>query len=501
MTKPLTVLGAFGAVLIAATAAPVEAQTLRLAHPFGWGGSESLDPISPVRFYELNQLIYSRLVRQNVETGRPEPDLAEAWEATPDAKVWTFTLRDGVSFHDGSALTAEDVVFSLLRTQSETIDSPTKGVMGIIEAAEAVDDRTVKVTLKSSHADFPLLVMDYRIRIVSKAACGGDLDALCESGVGTGPFKLASLDVEGTSVLERFDEFWAGPAGVETVEIIAIADQEARIAALQAGQIDIVFSLTNQQKPLFANNPNFVMQSVPTGRWVGFAMNTTEEPFTDARVRKAMRMAVDRETMGQLVYGAGGYVVTCDHPVWSGDQYRAEIDCPQDIDGAKALLAEAGHADGLAVELFVSDISEGAVRMAEVYQAQVAEAGIDVALNLAPSDGYWTDTWMKEPFVATAWSQRPADQILNEAYRSGAAWNESFWTVSEFDAALDAAREELDFETRKELYGDLQRQLFEEGGTFIPVHLNSGRAFSAKISGLPPVEDFTIRFEDIHKAE
>ncbi len=489
------------ATVLALLAAPATAETLRLAHSFGYAGAESLDPISPVRFYEMNQLLYSRLVRQSIETGRPEPDLAESWEASADAKTWTFTLREGVTFHDGSALTADDVVFSLLRTQSEEIDSPTKAVMGIIASAEAVDPRTVKVTLTSSHADFPLLVMDYRIRILSEAACNGDMTTVCETGIGTGPFQLVDYDPEGVTKLARFDDYYGGPAGVEAVEVIAIADQEARIAALQAGQIDLEFSLTNQQKPLFADTPDFVMQAVPTGRWVGFVMNTTMEPFTDPRVRKALRIAVDREALGKLVYGAGGYIVTCDHPVWSGDQYRVEIDCPRDVEGAKALLAEAGYPDGIEVELFVSDISEGAIRMAEVYQAQVRDAGIDVRLVLAPSDGYWSDTWMQEPFVATSWSQRPADQILNEAFRSGAAWNETFWNDPEFDAALDAAREELDFETRKELYGDLQRTLFETGGAFIPVHLNSGRAFTAKISGLPAVEDFTIRFEDIQKAE
>ena len=486
------------AIALAGTAVPAE--TLRLPHELGFGGAETLDPISPQRFYEAIQNMYSRLVRQG-EGGRPSPDLALSWETTPDAREWTFKLRPGVTFHNGNAFTAEDVAFSLMRTQSEAIDSPTKGVMAIVDHVEVIDDLTAKVVLKQTHADFPLLVMDYRMKMLDKETCGGDLDALCESGNGTGPYKIVELDALGTTTLERFDDYYGGTPGVENIELIAIADQNARVAALQAGQIDFIYALSAEQVPLFANNPDFVVQSVPTGRWVGMIMNTQTEPFTDPRVRKAVRMTVDREALGKLVYGPGGFITTCDHPVWSGDQYRAEIDCPRDIEGARALLKEAGYEDGLKLELFVSQISEGAVRMAEVLQNQAKDAGIEIELIQSPADGFWGDVWMKEPFTATGWSQRPADQILNEAYRSGAAWNESFWNSPAFDAKLDAARAELDFDKRKALYGELQNELWETGGSFIPVHLNTVRAFSAKLSGIEPVEDFSIRYENVTKAD
>ncbi|WP_406648192.1 ABC transporter substrate-binding protein [Aliisedimentitalea scapharcae] len=484
---------------VALLGSAASAETLRIPHELGYGGSESIDPISPQRFYEAIQNVYSRLVRQG-DDGHPSADLALSWEPTPDAKEWTFKLRPDVTFHNGNAFTAEDVAFSLMRTQSETIDSPTKGVMEVIDHVEVIDALTAKVVLKQTHADFPLLVMDYRIKMLDAETCGNDLDALCESGIGTGPYAMVSYDPLGTTTLKRFDNYYGGTVGTENMELIAIADQDARVAALQAGQIDFIYALSAEQVPLFANNPNFTVQSVPTGRWVGLVMNTQEAPFDDPRVRKAIRMTADRDALGKLVYGKGGYITSCDHPVWSGDQYRAEIECARDIEGAKALLAEAGYADGLTVELFVSDISEGAVKMAEVLQNQAKDAGIIIELVPAPSDGYWGDVWMKEPFFATGWSQRPTDQILNEAYRSTATWNETGWNSAEFDAKLDAARGELDFDKRKALYGELQNELWETGGSFIPVHLNTVRAFSAKLSGIQPVEDFSIRYEDVVKS-
>lgn len=476
-----------------------DGQTLRIPHELGWGGAESPDPISPDRFFEVAQTVYSRLVRQGYD-GSIEPDLATDWSASEDARTWTFQLRDGVTFHNGEAFDASDVAFSLLRIKSEEIGSPVRAVLDLIEEVRVVDPLTVEVVLSQPHADFPVLLTDYRVRMLDEGTCGGDMDALCEEGVGTGPFAIEEYDPAGTTTLSRFEDYWEGPAGVSAMEIIAIPDQQARIAALQAGQIDVVFEVTAPQAPLFEDDESFVVQRTPTGRWLTLAMNTQEPPFDDPRVRKALRTVVDREAMGKLVLGEGGYVVTCDNPVWSGDPYRADLSCPQDVEGARALLTEAGYPDGIEVELIVSDIVEGVMRMAEVYQAQAEAAGIEVDLTVAPADGYWSDVWMQEPFVASSWSQRPADQILNEAYRAGAAWNETFFEAPTFEADLDAAREALEFDERKTLYGEAQEMLFEEGGSFIPFHINGTRVISSRLSGIPDVEVFTVRFQDIEKA-
>ncbi len=494
------VMGALGATALLATAQPVEAQTLRIAHQVEGGGAASVDPISSNRFPHTNITVYSRLVRED-ENAQTVPDLAMAWSASDDATVWTFTLREGVTFHNGNAFTAEDVVFSLLRTQSEVIDSPVKDGLALIESVEATDDLTAVVTLSSGHADFPLLLRDYRVRILDAETCGGDLDALCETGVGTGPFKLVELDSLGTTRLERFDDYWDGPAQLQAMEIIAIADQQARVAALQAGQIDAVFGITGQQRPLFEGSEDFYIRSVPTGGWSGLAMRTDTPPFDNPVLRKALRMGVDRDAMGKLVFGEGAFAVSCDHPVWAGDPYRAQIDCPADVAGAKAMVTEIYGDETPTIELFVSDVSAGAMKMAEVYQAQMREIGLEIELVVAPSDGYWDDVWMQEPFFVTGWSERPADQILNEAYRSTAPWNESYFKSAEFDAALDAARQELDSEKRTKLYGDLQKILWEQGGTLIPFHEASIRAISSKVSGLPDVAFYAIRFQDVTKSE
>ena len=297
------------------------------------------------------------------------------------------------------------------------------------------------------------------------------------------------------------DDYWGERAGVDRVEVIAIPDSEARIQALLTGQIDYIEALTAQHKPLFENNPKFQTQTIPTGEWKGIIFLVDRPPFDDPRVRKAVRIAVDRQEMTDLVAGPGGGTVVCDHPVWAGDAYQAEIDCPQDIAEAKRLLAEAGYPDGIEFSLFSSDKDPHWSTMAEVYQEQVADAGITVNLVMAPADGYWNDVYKVETVFQTWWWQRSAGVILNLGWRSDSSWNENNWNNAEFDANLDAAAGEPDFGKRKALYGMLQQQLYEEGGSLIPFHFNITRAYAAGVDGFQPIEEASLRWELITKSE
>jgi len=489
----------FAVLMAFAGAAAAEAATLHISHPLGYGGKESPDPISPTRFYELNQLLYDRLVRQG-EHGQPAPDLAVSWSASDDAKEWTFKLRQGVKFHDGTPFSAADVVYSLMRIKSQKIASPLRSVLGIIQNAEAVDDSTVKVTLASSDADFPILLMDYRARILSSRGHEGKLDELNETGIGTGPFKLVKLDAAGTTIVEAFPGYWEGRPKLDRIEIIAIPSSDAQVQALLAGQIDYLDSVQYAKLPLF-KQPDFTVQSVPTGDWSGLVMRSDMAPFNDVRVRRALRLLVDRKAMRQLLAGADGGTITCDHPIWTGDPYRTDIDCPADLATAKKLLADAGHPDGLQVDLYTSDVAAFGTQMAEIYQQQAAAIGVKVNIKVVPADGYWTNVWMKVPFFFTDWAQRPADQVLNEVFRSSASWNESGFDHPFFDWLLDSARKEMNLQRREQLYALAQRMLYEEGGTMIPFSKNNFRVLGAKVSGLPSVDQFSIRWNEVAKAE
>ena len=497
MIKLKTLMAATALTALSISLVQAENGTFLTSHELGFGGSENSDPIHPNRFWQVTEKTMNRLVRPSA-SGEPIPDLAVSWSPNDAATEWTFKLRKGVKFHDGTDFDSTDVVDLLNRIKDPELDSPVASVLAIMDKVEAVDPLTVKISLSAAHADFPMLIMDYRIRMTPS----GSGDTIAKTGIGTGPFILETLDPEGTTVLKANPDYWEGAPGVDTVKIIAIPDAQARVQALLSGQIDMLRHISAQEKTLFENNPKFNIQQVDTGDWLAaIVFRADTEPFTDVRVRKALRIAADRQAMIDLVLGQDGGVVTCDHPVWTGDQYRAPLECPQQIDEAKRLLAEAGYPDGIEIDVVTSDLKPLWVDMVQVYQQQVAAAGIKVILVKAPADGYWSDVWMKEPAVTTSWGQRPADQIFNEAYRSTASWNESFWKNPDFDQKLDMARQELDQEKRTALYHELQKILFEEGGTFTPFHVNQVVVTSSRVTGLPEMFDDGVQYHTVSVSE
>lgn len=481
------------ALAVAAPAAANAESIFYRDYDLGDGASPSLDPISSNRFYQANDLIYSRLVRQD-ENGAPSPELATEWSANADATQWTIKLRGGVRFHDGSEFDAADVKYSFERIKDPALESPVASVLGMIDHVEVIDPLTAKIVLSSPHAGLIVLLMDYRVRMIPE----GSGDTIGTQANGTGPFKMQAYDPEGTTILVVNEDYWEGRPKLDAVHIIAIPDTAARTQALLAGQLDMA-TIGSDQRPLFEKSGNFELQNFPSGDWFGIVFRTDTPPFDDPLVRKAVRVAVDRQAMIKLLVGEGNAIATCDHPVMPGDPYRAEVDCPSDVEGAKRLLAEAGYPDGIEFDLVTSDLEPGMVQYAEVYQQQVARAGIKANIVLAPSDGYWENVWMVAPVSMTSWSQRPADQVLNEAFRSTSSWNESYLKNARFDELLDLARSSLDFEQSKDYYAQAQRLLFEEGGSFIAYFENGFRAVNKRATGVPPVPEDYIRWHLIAK--
>ena len=464
------------------TPEPVEERgTLRMTHHMQAYGGASFDPASPIRFLPAIYFVYDRLVGLD-ENGLPVPELAASWEADETAQKWTFKLREGVMFHDGKPFTSADVAYTFEHIFDPELESPVAAALDIVdaEALETPDDLTVVFNLKSGHADFPLLLVDYRARMIRE----GSLDTIEENPIGTGPYKLERFDYDGTTVFVVNDDYWRGPPGLAVIEVIAMADSEARVQALLADQIDFIEELGPEQLAMFEDDPNYVIREVPTGYWQNFVMNVTLPPFDDVLVRQAMKLVVDRQEIIDVVLQGHGSMAY-DHPVWPGDPYFLEMDLPQDIEKAKELLDEAGYPDGLTVELYVSDIDSFMIPIAVVYKEQAAKAGINVEIKQVPADGFWDQAWMVQPFCGSHWGQRPADQILNEAFRCEASWNETFWCDEVFEQLLDDARKELDLAKRTELYQRAQQLLADEGGEIVFLFKNEIDVMTARVKGMP----------------
>ena len=461
----------------------VERGTLRHVHNHQWGGQESMDPAAPTSFQEPVQWVYDRLVRLDFD-GKPAPELATSFAVDSTLQKWTFNLEEGVTFSDGSAFTAEDVIYSFEHQLDPNVGSQLGSVLAIIDADnfETPDPYTLVVNLNQGHADFPLLLRHYAMRIISADASA---ETLRVSGLGTGPFVTEVLEVDGVSVFNSRDDYWQRLPGVERITEVGISDSDARVQALLAGQTDFQRLLTPPQASLFEGNPNFVIQENSTGLIQNLAMIVTEPPFDDARVRKALKLVVDADEMIEVaVQGHGNRA--CNNPVWPVDQYYLLQDCPQDIDAAKALLAEAGYADGLTIELATSQLSPQWIPIATVYREQAALAGVTVEINQVPSDGYWSDVWMVHPFLHSNWTLQSADSFMSMVFRCGADWGENFWCNDDFEQTLDAAQAEPDFDRRKALYHQVQMIQVEDGGMIAPFFQTGLRVLSARVKGMEP---------------
>ena len=352
---------------------------LRFTDGLQYGGNENLDPVDEARFWPTISLIYDRLTEPGFDSMAPQPSLAESWEPNEDATVWTFNLRDDVYFHDGTQLTSADVKYSADHWRSSET-SILRTSFEIVDSIETPDDFTVVFNLNQPSVLFDLSVMDYRARVVPEGSFEAT-PSILETGMGSGPFKLDTLDVEGITVLVANDDYWDGPPGVAGVEVYGIADGEAQTTALLSGQLDFQ-GVTLDIAQRFEGNPEFLISQVPSGDWSGLVMRTDIPPFDNLALRQAMHYVLDRQELVDLSLSGAGRV-SCDSAVMPSDpNVLSECSYEQDFDAARAKLEEAGYLDGFQIDLYASNICQDWEALTEIYQQQAAEAGIDVNIQI-----------------------------------------------------------------------------------------------------------------------
>jgi peptide/nickel transport system substrate-binding protein len=451
----------------AATGDTADGGVLRMARPPA-SQAETLDPASSLSAYEYLGALYNRLVRMDAE-GHTVPDLATGWEADDDGLVWTFRLRDGVRFHDGRRFTSADAAYTLRRIVDPGLASPQGTVLEPLIDPSRVhtpEPGVLVVELTTPNFEFPALLTNYNCYVVPD----GDGDTIGSTGIGTGPFRLDSFSPGGRGRVVAYDDHWEGPPALDAVEMFSMTDIQARTNALLAGQVDLI-SQTNLDfataRVVEASDRATIARSV-NAQWYVLPMLTTAEPFTDARVRLAMKLAYDPQHVIDVALQGTG-VPGNDNPVPPETPYWTDYAVERDPDRARALLAEAGH-ERLSVELHTSSYDPVFTPMALAYRDSAAEAGIDITVRNASADSYYTQIWMSKPLMATYWyTGRPADQLLNQVFRSGSSYNETAWANEAFDDLLDAARATADEDRRRTLYQDAQRMVVDEGGAMTPM--------------------------------
>jgi peptide/nickel transport system substrate-binding protein len=465
--------------------AAVAGKVLRIASGEADGTKGTLDPAFSAQDDDATRaaLVYERLVILD-EGFAPRPQLAESWTTNDKGDEWVFKLRQGVRFHDGEPFTARHVVYTYRRLLDPATGSPAKASLSAIDpkGIEAVDDATVRFRLPQPVVQFPAYIANRFTYIVRQGQPPADYRT---KGIGTGPFKVKQFTPgEEPSVFVKNESYWQpGLPKVDGVELRSIADGAAQVAAIAAGQIDLTWDLPRVGLARLESNPAVKVVSVRTPYVMSMSMWIDTPPFDDLRVRQALKYTIDRDKVVKLVLGGRGQVAD-DNPVAPWVQYGLQEPArKRDIAKAKALLAEAGHGNGLDVELHTSEAVIGFIELATLFQAMAQEAGVNVKLVKSPAGEYWDNIWLKKPFVCSAWSGRAADEALSVPYLSNGEWNETHWRRPEYDNLIAEARRTVDDGKRGQLYQQCQRMLRDEGGILIPIFPDAIGATRANVTG------------------
>lgn len=484
--RQFTASTAAGTVAATSGIAPALADTPRRGGRFriGWTSSSADDTMNPelhtsANDYLRSYLAYNMLVRYG-QDGGAEPDLATSWEANDDASEWTFTLRDDVEFHNGKTLDAEDVIYSINLHRGEDTASAMKSNLEPITEMKADGKNVVRITLSGPNADFPTLLGQPQAAIVP----AGHTDFT--KPIGTGPFKVVRFE-PGLGFLGERNEnyFLEGKPYFDEVEIIGIEDTQARVNALLTGDVHYVNRVGAQSSRLIERSPTTELMVVPSKRVLGFPMMIDREPTNNLDFRLAIRNLIKRQSMLDDIHKGYG-VLANDVPIAPFEQYY-NSDLPQrefDLDKAKFHLKKAGM-ENATVELNTSlAVDSTAPDMALHLKESAAEAGLTINVNRRPTDGYWSSVWLNTPFNMVTWNARPTpDAILTIAYMSDAKWNENALDFQDMDKLIIEARGTVDGPKRAELYHEVQRILWERGGSALPVFTSWLDGASAKLKG------------------
>ena len=417
--------------------------------------------------------------------GSLKGELAESWEASADAKTWTFNLRQGVTFHNGKPFGADDVIESLNMHIGEESKSAAKPIVESITEMTKLSDHQIQFTLVSGNADFPYLMSDYHLLIFP----AGQIEEGIANGIGTGLYQVQSFDPGVRMVATRYADHYKGDdAGFfDEVEYIAINDNTARMNALMTGQVDTINRIDFKTEALLRANPQLRIQEVTGNQHYTFAMLTDTAPFNDVNVRRALKYGINRQEMvDKILLGHG--MVGNDTPIGPANQYfHAEMEqLEYDPDQAKFYLQQAGL-DSLNIDISASSAAfEGAVDAAQLFQASAAAGGINLNVVQEPADGYWSNVWLNKPFSAVYWSGRATeDWMFSTAYEAGVPWNDSQWDSNDnarFQELLLMARAELDSDKRREQYHEMQQILRDDGGVLVPMFANYVQAVNNRIA-------------------
>lgn len=510
----VSIRAGFMALMMAGTAFPAMAETLN------WARASDVQTLDPHAYNEgithtFNHQIYEPLVARS-DDGKLTSVLAVSWEnLQSDPSIWEFKLRDGVTFHDGTALEADDVAFSFERAMSDT--SNVRSLLSSVDRVEVVDPLTVRVHTKGVN---PLLVnnlinifiMNREWAEANNAAKPQDFKAGQESFAatnenGTGAYKLVSRVPDSKTELAAYDGYWGKgefPLDIDRIVYTPIQSPATRVAALLSGEVNFLQDVPAQDIARLEQAPGIKVVRGPENRTIFFGLNVGADklefgqakgnPFADKRVRHAMNMTIDREAIKRVVMrGESIPLGTIAPPFVNGYTEEMGKVPPVDLDAAKALMAEAGYGDGFSVTLHCTNdafVNEEAICQAA--SGMMGKIGIDVKLDVQPGGVQFpaiangkTDFYIMGWGVSTFDSQYLFDNLVHSRSNGRGAWSSINYTNADLDAKIESLAAEPNIEKRNATIADIWKVVQEET-FYLPIHNQMLARASAEKIGITP---------------
>jgi peptide/nickel transport system substrate-binding protein len=449
----------------------------------GGGTAETLNPflgVTPIDEGRIQNL-YDPLVLSNADLSR-SPGLALEWNPNKTSTVYEVKLRQGVVFHNGKSFGADDVIYSIQQMAK-------KGSAGVpfvsnikLGELKAINKHLVRITLKTPDADLAGNFVYYNTWIVP----AGQTDY--KKPVGSGPFKFQSFTPGQQSVFVANKDYWVtGKPYVDSLKIVAISDNTARLNALLSGQVDAMAQLPTELAKAHAAAGDMTVLVAPSPQAMMFYMDTTKAPYTDARVTLAMKLLVDRKA---LVAGAiGGYGTVGNDIVGKGLPFYDSTlpQREQDIDQAKSLLKAAGQ-EKLTVELSTSDIFPGFVEAATLLKQQAKAAGVTINIKNVASNSYYNPSlaYLKMPFAETQWPVNSLKFFYLQALAPDAPYNETHWKSAPWSALLAKAISAPNKAAAQGYWNQVQKIQYDKGGYINWTNADWVDGLSKKVQGLKP---------------
>ena len=431
--------------------------------------------------------LYEGLVKPTV-SGELSAAVASDYKISDDAKTYTFTLRDGVTFHDGSAVTAEDVKYSIERFAENSGES---SAFSNLDEVVIADEKTVEVKLKEGYSEF---LPDLAEAVIIPKS----VEDINKTPVGTGPYKFTSYTPGQNIKLEKYDGYWGEQGHLDSAEFKIIADVDTAFMELQAGTIDVLNYLTADKVAALGDDFNIVEGNMHLVH--AMFLNNDFEPFKDVKVRQALCYAVDRQAINDFLFGGKSKLIGS-HMIPALSKYYesgAEDVYTYDPEKAKQLLAEAGYADGFDLEITVPSSYSQHVDSAQIIAEQLKAVGINANLKLVEWSTWLDEIYNGRKYEATVigfdGTLAPNDWL--KKYRSDASNNIANFKNDEYDKTLDEALKTVDEEEKVTLYKKLQMILAENAAS---VYIEDPADFVAVNKRIGGYEFYPIAAIDVAK--